>query len=68
MVNKTKRYKMVKLEEPVHQNLIKLRALRELQYGKRVTITELIEELIATQPTYQVTAKEIPTKSTQQKI
>jgi len=56
-----KRYKIVKLEETVHQNLIKLRALRELQNGKRITIGELIEELIETQPTYRVTAEELPT-------
>mgnify|MGYP001605578423 CR=1 FL=1 len=65
MVKKIKRYKIVKLEESVHQNLIKLRALRELQSGKRVTINELIEELIGTQPTYQVTAKEIVAKPPQ---
>ena len=59
---------MVKLEETVHKNLIKLRALRELQYGKRVTISELVEEMIEAQPTYQVTAKEIVAKPSQQKI
>ena len=57
-----KRYKIVKLEESIHENLVKLRALRELQSGKRITMTQLIEELIETQPTYQVTAKEIVPK------
>lgn len=57
-----KRYKIVKLEEAIHENLVKLRALRELQSGKRITMTQLIEELIETQPTYQVTAKEIVPK------
>ena len=52
----------MKLEESIHENLVKLRALRELQSGKRVTMTQLIEELIETQPTYQVTAKEIVPK------
>jgi len=53
----------VKLEETVHQNLVKLRAMRELQFGKRVTINELIEEFIEAQPTYEVTAKEVDRKS-----
>ena len=52
----------MKLEEKVHQNLIKLRALRELRNGKRVTVSQVIEELIEAQPTYEVTAKEIVPK------
>lgn len=69
MATVVKRYKPVKLEESVHQNLIRLRALRELQDGKRMTISELIQELIEAQPTWQITAKEIPEKpSPQRKI
>ncbi|MEM2905025.1 MAG: hypothetical protein QW587_04720 [Candidatus Bathyarchaeia archaeon] len=57
-----KRYKIVKLEEEVHQNLVRLRALHELQTGKRVTISELIEDMISREPTYQITAEEIESK------
>lgn len=53
----------MKLEESVHQNLVKLRALRELQSGKRVTISELVEEMVEAQPTYEITGKEIDRKS-----
>lgn len=58
-----KRYKQVKLEESVHQNLIRLRAMRELQSGERVTISELVEEMVEAQPTYEITGKEIDRKS-----
>lgn len=59
-VKKTpKIYVPVKLEVSVHKNLKHLQALRELQNEKRPTLSELIEELVESQPTIEVTGKEV---------
>jgi len=52
-----KRYTQIKVEQEVHDNLIKLQALR-LFMGERVTLSKLIKEMIEQQPVYNISYEE----------
>lgn len=49
--------RIIKVEDDVHQNLIKLRALYELRDGKRWTLSDLIENMVNNQPIWSITAE-----------
>lgn len=54
-----KKYKILKVEEDVYQNIVRLKALRELEYGERFTTTDVLRELLESQPVFEITAKEV---------
>lgn len=67
MIKMAKKYKMIKIEESVYHNLIKLRALNELRDGQRLTMSKIIQDMIDTQPIYEISAKEISKAQYQRK-
>jgi hypothetical protein len=56
---KKRRYKIVKVEEEIHKNLLRLQSYRQLKTGQKVTLNQLIKEWLETQPTFRVSAEEI---------
>jgi hypothetical protein len=59
---KPKHYTPLKIEDEVHNNLLRLQSLRFLRTGKKVSLNALIKEMVDSQPTYEVTAKEVTAK------
>lgn len=51
-----KRYKILKVEEPIHAELIRIKALMELRDGKSYTYSQVIESMISLLPKIDVEA------------
>ena len=64
MVTCMKKYKPVKLEEDVHENLLRLQALYVLRDGKKVSLNEIVKDLIDECPVWNISIEEEKKKST----
>lgn len=51
-----KRYKILKVEEPIHKELVRIKALMQLRDGKSYTYSEVIESMIALLPKIDIEA------------
>jgi hypothetical protein len=60
---KKKTYVMTKLETDVHANLLRLQALRVLETGKKVNLSDIVREMVSSQPTFEITAREVKPNS-----
>lgn len=57
---KPERYVPFKMRESTHKNLLRLQALRTLQNdGVKPKLNDLLDELMDSQPTIEITGKEI---------
>lgn len=57
------KYKIVKIKEKLHSELLKMRALYELDHGRRLTINDLIEILINQQPAIEISTRKAKSSS-----